>query len=364
MTARTALGLAVLGLVACEPDRSVSPSRSVVTAATSQQAPVASIFVASTPEPALEPSPTPFTLRYEQRSLVFQPGFASATVLGNVLAFQMSTQPLGCANRTSSDGSDTIAFDVAAGPGASFFSGNVISVPVSMRTANANQFTAPSAAAARYVRLRLEPFKLKAGEHVIGELEVADPRTGLMNGRGRVEFELCDDYPRLANIEGLPASVPDQAVSGRVDGRAFKPRSALAIVAHDPDGGPDYLEKLAFFENEARCEPHVDRMEPDHRDVLGIHLSFDRFGVTTRRLPMKKPLHAYVGDWSLDFKNTDEGLTMSSIGLTTGPNAWLSFDALDLTPGSILRGTLVASTSTKDPNSLLQGRFEAVVCAP
>lgn len=360
------LGLLLLPLVACEPDRSSSPNRGDTPAPTESASATASVVMSlpSTPEPPLGSSSTPFTMQYQQRTLVFQPGFATATVSGSLLAFQISTEPLGCAKREPSPGSVTITFDVAAGPGASFFAGHVISVPVWLRTASASAFTQPAAVSARHVRLRLEPFKLKAGERVLGELEIADPRAGMMNGRGRVELELCDDYPKLANVTGLPATVPAQDISGLVDGRAFRPRSALAILAHDPEGGPDYLEKLAFFENDARCQPYIDRTEPDHRDVLGIHLSFDRFGVTTRRLPVKTPLHAYIGDWSLDFKRTAEGLTMSSIGLTTGPNAWLSFDALDLKPGAILRGSLVASTSTRDENSLLQGRFEAVVCAP
>ncbi len=182
----------------------------------------------------------------------------------------------------------------------------------------------------------IEPFTRTMGARVRGTVDL--PRGG-----GAFEAELC----ALGSVpDTLPETVPNDPVSGTLDGHRFTVTKALIQLAGRADE-PARLEDLRLFQDNVTCADLGTAKRPG--------LDFHFIGGAGSRRPLAGSAQPA---WASAIHVPGE-----RHHLVGRMPAWIRFDSLAFEPHKKVRGTLAVEqiVDTK-PIARVGGRFEAEVC--
>lgn len=271
--------------------------------------------------------------------------YGRAATFGDGIEVFFTPQPLACGAPVT-QGSTYVRFAVGAGPGGRFFSGHPMGVEITAAI-GATRTTAASF----HSSLMLEPFELKEGARLKGNLSFQGRGKPKAAGHGGFEIEICRTVP-------LPegAAQPD-SVSGPVRGhwgdRGFSSGSAIVELA-EPNDGPRYLDSIYFFEEKGvTCGTRGDHVQ----NALRIY----EMPTADVDASWKEPQPA-----SARWVFLDQGAPREHVFEGRLHPAWVRFDALEHRRGTTAKGALYVDSlqlpGTTITPAKIEGTFEAFVC--
>jgi hypothetical protein len=307
----------------------------------------------------------PLTAKLEGEEVVFKYGRTSG--FGS-LRVELSNEKLKCRGGTPSDDAYTLSFELPSGPGGTFYAGYPIGVPVMynhQRIKLKSSFVRP-----QFVKLQLDPFKLKEGEHLKGSLSFDhkyvetkgdDKKDWKYSAAGDFDIEICEDRfndYKKANVP-LAADAPEGDVGGTFAGEKFKAKTVLAIVMKDFSSKKYYVDAIEFYGVDGvDCQNHWT----EGRKASYFYLTDIGGGSETTKFEgTKQPAQP----WFAMPKGKGTAPTLKSFGYTGGRRAWVKLDNLDFEKGSKIKGTVFAESAPDakaEDKGTIGGSFEAKVC--
>ena len=305
-----------------------------------------------------------FALYVENETPIFK--FGRAQFSYGSLHVTLSTEKIGCAWATPGDEAYQVDFDLAPGPGGTYYAGHAIGTQV---TWNSSRLKLRQLSAGPHqTRLSVDPFVAKDGEHIKGTLAF-DAATKIVRpdgtrvdyeyrGRGAFDVSICPSYSgSMTGLDPLSPTAGLGPVKGTYGGRAFTAASALAFVQKDWTTGAAYLESIEFYAAPtAGCSDRWTlASSTDHLVARAIGGSGTKFTVTGPQ-PMEP---------AFSVPKTSGGLGYPRWFGTYQRRGWIKLDALDLKSGATVTGELVAESapgSKADETGKMSGHFTAKVC--
>lgn len=309
----------------------------------------------------------PLRATFEGRALTFAYGKAFERFGG--LHVVLSTAATSC-DAPPSDDAVEIELDVPPGPNQDFFAGSKIGVEVWMRAPKAPLRL--SHAAAYQTSLALEAFARKEGAHVRGTLEFSTKYAETTAGGGKQQYaydagggfdaQLCRTTNGFVEAEGGAHRMPSrEPASGTYDGEAFVYKSALATVYEDTFTGERYVQSLALYPIDVRCDDRFAR-EGTTRFLLLKEIG----GAGNRvRLDGFQPADAFVSTPEQAEGDAKAGAVTRAFGAPQ--HAYVSFDSLDFRPNTKITGRVFAdggAGAKPHDAGTITGTFVATVCVP
>lgn len=275
---------------------------------------------------------------------------ARAIVRQGHLELALSSSPLTC-DHPPAPRAGLLELTVPPGPYGSFFAGAEIGVP-----ARATVRARAVGLAAREVRLRLEPFALARGARVRGTIR-ASPADG--HAAGRFDAALCE--VDVLGVAGPSPIVPDGPVAGALGARRFRAASAIALVIDDAREGRPRVAAITFFPGPVDCATWRARARTT--TTFNVY-EIGRASVEDRALGELQPMLPVLTDVAAGAP-AGSGVDRFFGGALPFGQGWIRLDALDLEPGGVVAGVLVAESDLRSPaggDGLIGGEFRAQLC--
>ncbi|GAC1541535.1 MAG: hypothetical protein NVS3B10_06070 [Polyangiales bacterium] len=274
--------------------------------------------------------------------------YGKANTVRDGLDVILTAHPTSCRDAVG-EGSTYVRFQLAPGPGGTFFVGHRVGVEVTVAIG-----ARKSSAAAFQSAVDLEPFALREGERLRGAVSFEGHGTPKTSGGGRFDVEICKKQP-IPPEAAQPTAV-DGPVAGKHGDRSFSGRSAI-VELREPQDGPRYVEALEVF-------PDAHLTCGTRNRALGRELRLSELGAASPgRDEVHAPQPAAAVLHVIDPPATPRELRFEG---RLRP-AWIRFDALEFERGTRARGALFVDAlalpqAAPIDAARIGGTFEALVC--
>ena len=241
-----------------------------------------------------------------------------------------------------------VTFHLSAGPDGTFYANKLVTARVEYRH---NGFG----------HVRVEPFDLAEGKHIVGHLEFADPGSGRHNGpviapsRGSGKFDAVVCPVTEADKAALKAPAelsPDKPLAYRFAKAPGVPKVVLVMVEFDEGDRAPWVSRIEAYEDASiDCENAFSKKGVDMKLYVGLEAG-----------DLGTPQPA-------SYEPDPPGATTSRESHV----AWVRFDAFDLATAKTAKGSVVAFAGPYDtdagattqehlPAASLAGSFEGKIC--
>ena len=248
--ALVAVGAVWLALVDSDEDDEPPPAPAVLTATPTSSDPA--------PDES-DDEPTHVELELGFMEATFR--WARAEIADSRLLLILSSEEIAPCRGDVPDSAKALRIHVPSGPGRSFFGGTAIEIGIEI-------FAHEWGGHAHYyppheTTLTLEPFAPREGEKISGTLEFRTPGVSgpelapaTWTAKGHFEAVLCHS---AGDEPALPDAPFHEDVSGEIDGKPLRGRSAVAHAVSSAMDGEPIIESIVFFDAaDVSCETSRD----------------------------------------------------------------------------------------------------------
>lgn len=270
--------------------------------------------------------------------------YGVATPSEHALLVELSTHPRKCGDSGAVASEKRLTLSVPRAPHGSLLVGGPTDVVVELFDRSTRVDTGQ-----RWSSLEVEPFTGKKGEMVRGKLRVRNEK-GADEASGSFSVMLCEDTAATA----APVFAAHPAI-GTLVGAPFTAKHAIAWVANVD--GVRRIEEVQLFSSDVPCRSAGAREWSEPVLTLsGIGGASEKnllLGAAQRVSTARASLHKKPPGSPPDGSQWTGAILDDAI----------RFDALELTPGSALKGAILIDEASEDgKKTALDGTFEGKVC--
>ncbi len=305
-----------------------------------------------------------FALYAENETPVLK--FGRAQFSYGSLHVTLSTEKIGCAWATPGDDAYQINFDLAPGPGGTYFAGHAIGTQVSWTSSRLK--LRQSHAGPHQTKIVVDSFVPKDGERIKGTVafdtaaKIVRPDGTRVDyeyrGRGAFDVSICPGTSgSLTGLDALSPVATIGPVKGTYGGRPFVATTALAFVQKDWTTGAAFLESIELYAGPpVTCADRWSKAASTERLVVRAIGGGGTKFVLTGTQPMEP---------AFNVPKPAGGTGYPRLFGSYQRRGWIKLDALDVSSGATLKGELVAESaagSKADETGKMSGQFAAKVC--